>query len=154
METLLLSHHFPTHTPAIQPPPTHTYTSTTPAPPPLHTSFYPLYPPAPGVPLDAALAPALHLDHTPDILILPSELAPFAKMVHLPETHPGAGDAAAVLVVNPGVAGKRAGLGTAAMVVVGPHGEAAAVAGGQPSSTNGAVGHAVESRARVKVEKL
>uniref|UniRef100_A0A7N0VL44 DNA polymerase alpha subunit B n=1 Tax=Kalanchoe fedtschenkoi TaxID=63787 RepID=A0A7N0VL44_KALFE len=43
-------------------------------------SFYPLYPPAEVVPLDLSLAPeTLTMTAVPDILILPSDLAPFVK---------------------------------------------------------------------------
>lgn len=45
------------------------------------TSFYPLYPPAEGVPLDFSLAPeALQLSSIPDILILPSDIKYFVKV--------------------------------------------------------------------------
>ncbi|KAJ7297619.1 hypothetical protein O6H91_Y045400 [Diphasiastrum complanatum] len=45
-------------------------------------SFYPLFPAAPGVPLDLSIAPeAMNLPCTPDILILPSDLAPFVKVL-------------------------------------------------------------------------
>ena len=44
-------------------------------------SYFPLYPPAPGSMLDASLGLELDLPCTPDVLILPSDLAPFAKLV-------------------------------------------------------------------------
>lgn len=44
-------------------------------------SYYPLYPPAPGVPLDLSLAKeALEIPSAPDVLLLPSDLAPFVKV--------------------------------------------------------------------------
>lgn len=44
-------------------------------------SFYPLFPPALGTPLDLNLAPgALELTSLPDVLVLPSDLAPFVKV--------------------------------------------------------------------------
>ena len=44
-------------------------------------SFYPLYPPAEGIPLDFSLAPeALEISSIPDILILPSDLTHFVKV--------------------------------------------------------------------------
>ncbi|WCJ38686.1 DNA polymerase alpha subunit B [Euphorbia peplus] len=47
-------------------------------------SFYPLYPPAEDVPLDSSLAPeALHIPSVPDILILPSDMKYFVKVVSL-----------------------------------------------------------------------
>ncbi|PKA50073.1 hypothetical protein AXF42_Ash021104 [Apostasia shenzhenica] len=43
-------------------------------------SYYPLYPPSVSVPLDLSLAPeALDIPTTPDLLLLPSDLAPFVK---------------------------------------------------------------------------
>ncbi|KAL1538983.1 hypothetical protein AAHA92_27662 [Salvia divinorum] len=48
----------------------------------LWSSFYPLYPPAEDVPFDFSLASkALHFSSIPDILILPSNLAHFVKVV-------------------------------------------------------------------------
>ena len=45
-------------------------------------SFYPLYPPAEGIPLDLSLAPeALEVSTIPDVLILPSDLASFVKVL-------------------------------------------------------------------------
>lgn len=44
-------------------------------------SFYPLYPPALGTFLDSSLGAALGMAVTPDVLLLPSDLAPFAKML-------------------------------------------------------------------------
>lgn len=43
----------------------------------LSYSYYPLYPPAAGVPLDFSLAKeALEILSAPDVLLLPSDLAP------------------------------------------------------------------------------
>ncbi|BBN13404.1 DNA polymerase alpha subunit B [Marchantia polymorpha subsp. ruderalis] len=48
-------------------------------------SFYPLFPPPPGTSLDLSLMPeALSIAQIPDILILPSDLAPFVKVLSLP----------------------------------------------------------------------
>lgn len=45
-------------------------------------SFYPLYPPMEGTPLDFSLAPeALQISCVPDILILSSDLAHFMKVM-------------------------------------------------------------------------
>ena len=44
-------------------------------------SFYPLYPPPLGACLDTSLGQALDMPCTPDIMILPSDLAPMAKVV-------------------------------------------------------------------------
>ncbi|KAK6922360.1 DNA polymerase alpha/delta/epsilon, subunit B [Dillenia turbinata] len=47
-------------------------------------SFYPLYPPSEEVPLDFLLAPeAVQIPSIPEILILPSDLAPFVKVLRL-----------------------------------------------------------------------
>jgi len=46
-----------------------------------HNSFYPLYPAAPGACLDTTSDAALAIDPLPDLLLLPSDLAPFAKAV-------------------------------------------------------------------------
>jgi len=43
-------------------------------------SYYPLFPPALGSFLDTSLGAALSLPATPDVLLLPSNLAPFAKL--------------------------------------------------------------------------
>ncbi|GER47328.1 DNA polymerase alpha subunit B [Striga asiatica] len=63
-------------------------------------SFYPLYPPAKEVPLDFSFAEkALRFSLIPDILILPSDLAPFVKVLTV-----GGGDDAELkcICVNPG----------------------------------------------------
>ena len=44
-------------------------------------SYAPLYPPPLGAMLDTSLGDHLSLPCTPDILVLPSDLAPFAKLV-------------------------------------------------------------------------
>ena len=43
-------------------------------------SYYPLFPPALGTFLDTSLGAALGMPVTPDVLLLPSNLAPFAKL--------------------------------------------------------------------------
>lgn len=86
---------------------------------PAQRSYYPLFPPPADVPLDCSRGAAdLAMPCTPDLLVLPSELAPFAKLcpVHqLPsgETAAAAGNEAAqppaatlqggsVVCINPG----------------------------------------------------
>ncbi|KAG0455006.1 hypothetical protein HPP92_024298 [Vanilla planifolia] len=45
-------------------------------------NYYPLYPPSMGVPLDLSLAPeALDISSMPELLLLPSDLAPFVKVL-------------------------------------------------------------------------
>ena len=58
-------------------------------------SMYPLFPPAQGACLDSALASHLAMDATPDLLLLPSDLNPFAKVVNTAEGAAAAGAAAA-----------------------------------------------------------
>ncbi|KAG2702656.1 hypothetical protein I3843_06G093400 [Carya illinoinensis] len=75
-------------------------------------SFYPLYPPAEGIPLDFSLAPeALHISSIPDILILPSDMKYFVKVLSLGEG--GEGDEQVKCIcVNPGRLSKGEGGGT------------------------------------------
>lgn len=64
-------------------------------------SFYPLYPPAEGIPLDSSLAPeALHISSIPDILILPSDLAHFVRVISLRKI--SGGEEVKCVCVNPG----------------------------------------------------
>ncbi|KZV39969.1 DNA polymerase alpha subunit B-like [Dorcoceras hygrometricum] len=65
-------------------------------------SFYPLYPPAEDVPLDYSLAhEALHILSVPDILILPSDLAQFVKVLSLEARNEGERQIKCICV-NPG----------------------------------------------------
>jgi DNA polymerase alpha subunit B len=43
-----------------------------------------MFPPPPALPLDSASSTALELPCTPDVLVLPSDLQPFAKLVPVP----------------------------------------------------------------------
>lgn len=64
-------------------------------------SFYPLYPPAEGIPIDYSLAPeALQMSTVPDILILPSDLAHFVRVISLGERSEG--EEVKSICVNPG----------------------------------------------------
>ncbi|CAN4090508.1 unnamed protein product [Withania somnifera] len=64
-------------------------------------SFYPLYPPAEGVPIDFSLAPeALQMSTTLDILILPSDLAHFVRVISVGERSKG--EEVKCICVNPG----------------------------------------------------
>ncbi|KAK4402682.1 DNA polymerase alpha subunit B [Sesamum angolense] len=64
--------------------------------------FYPLYPPAEDVPLDFSLAKeALHISSIPDILILPSDLAHFVKVLSFGEGNDGE-EQLKCICVNPG----------------------------------------------------
>jgi DNA polymerase alpha subunit B len=103
-------------------------------PPPLRRSFYPLYPAAPGACLDTTSDAALALPRLPDLLLLPSDLAPFAKVVPACGPYPGCAvpgaepAAAAVLAVNPGRLVKGSSGGTYAVLTAAPG--AAAAPGG------------------------
>lgn len=74
-------------------------------------SFYPLYPPAESVPLDFSIAPeALYIPSIPQMLILPSDLAPFVKVLSI-----NAGESKELskcICVNPGRLTKGIGGGT------------------------------------------
>ncbi|XP_020571946.1 DNA polymerase alpha subunit B [Phalaenopsis equestris] len=73
-------------------------------------SFYPLYPPSESVPLDLSLAPeALDIPSTPDVLLLPSDLAPFVKAL----SYESSGEeGVSCMCVNPGRLAKGIGGGT------------------------------------------
>ncbi|KAL3835659.1 hypothetical protein ACJIZ3_010395 [Penstemon smallii] len=65
-------------------------------------SFYPLYPPAEEIPLDFSLArETLDITSIPDILILPSDLAQFVKVLSLGESNDGE-EQFNCICVNPG----------------------------------------------------
>lgn len=51
-------------------------------------SFYPLFPAAPGLPLDLSVSSeALHMLSIPDIIIFPSDLAAFVKVLQVGDDH-------------------------------------------------------------------
>ncbi|KAJ7945513.1 DNA polymerase alpha subunit B [Quillaja saponaria] len=73
-------------------------------------SFYPLYPPAEAIPMDFSLAPeALQLSSIPDILILPSDIKYFVKVISDGESE---GQQVKCISVNPGRLAKGEGGGT------------------------------------------
>ncbi|KAG8051016.1 hypothetical protein GUJ93_ZPchr0009g2163 [Zizania palustris] len=73
-------------------------------------SYYPLYPPAAGVPLDFSLANgALEISLAPDVLLLPSDLAPFVKVLFLDGCSE---EPKRFICVNPGRLAKGIGGGT------------------------------------------
>ncbi|GMH31083.1 hypothetical protein Nepgr_032926 [Nepenthes gracilis] len=75
-------------------------------------SFYPLYPPAEDVPLDFSIAPeTLNFSCSPQILILPSDLSPFIKVLPLEGKGEGKQPINCVCV-NPGRLAKGIGGGT------------------------------------------
>ncbi|XP_037497770.1 DNA polymerase alpha subunit B isoform X2 [Jatropha curcas] len=75
-------------------------------------SFYPLYPPAEDVPLDFSLATeALHITSIPDILLLPSDMKYFVKVLSLGGRGEGEEQIKCVCI-NPGRLAKGEGGGT------------------------------------------
>ncbi|KAK9120006.1 hypothetical protein Scep_018099 [Stephania cephalantha] len=79
---------------------------------PFYVNFYPLFPPSEDVPLDLSLAPkALQISSIPDLLILPSDLAPFVKVLSIDESSNG-GEQVKCICVNPGRLAKGVGGGT------------------------------------------
>ncbi|KAL4193658.1 hypothetical protein AMTRI_Chr06g177850 [Amborella trichopoda] len=74
--------------------------------------FYPVYPPSVGLPLDFSIAPeALHMASIPDLLLMPSDLAPFIKALPFGE----GGDTekySRCLCINPGRLAKGVSGGT------------------------------------------
>jgi len=68
-------------------------------------SYYPLYPPSLGTCLDTSLGQALDMPCTPDIMLYPSDLAPFAKLVPcgvVPDQAPSAAVPQNTVCINPG----------------------------------------------------
>lgn len=130
-------------------------------------SAYPLFPPAPGACMDAALAAHLDMERTPDVLILPSDLNPFAKVVPRRGAGPAEAEGAsplpekattkkfaeeeeeeddAFVAVNPGRVAKGNIGGTFAHVFVAEGAPKPNAAEAQP--------HAVARRARVDVVRV
>ncbi|KAB2031853.1 hypothetical protein ES319_D05G332800v1 [Gossypium barbadense] len=77
-------------------------------------SFYPLYPPAEGVPMDFSFASeALHISSVPDLLILPSDIKYFVKVLPVGGTTEGEEEQMKRCVcINPGRLAKGEGGGT------------------------------------------
>ncbi|KAJ3671698.1 hypothetical protein LUZ60_007777 [Juncus effusus] len=74
-------------------------------------SYYPLYPPAIGVPLDFSVSPkALEISSFPDVLILPSDLNPFIKVLTVGEENNNQA-VKKLICVNPGRLAKGIGGG-------------------------------------------
>eukprot|EP00887_Chlorella_sp_A99_P006184 scaffold3.g6184.t1 len=119
-------------------------------------SYFPMFPPPPGACLDASKAAALDMPCTPDLLVVPSSLAPFARLVPvavggLADPPQPDGD---IVVVNPGRLARGSTGGTFAHVYIAPHKEAAEVAAGAPPATNAPVPHRVGERCRVEIRKI
>ncbi|KAK9916416.1 hypothetical protein WJX75_002324 [Coccomyxa subellipsoidea] len=140
-------------------------------------SYFPLYPPAPGLMLDASLGAELDQPCTPDVLILPSDLAPFAKSVAADKparsgdgnkpAESGAANTAArlgagderlvmgnVVCINPGRLAKDKSGGTFAKLQVGASKEGLALAAGEPPETNSKLQHGVDERCMVEIRRI
>ncbi len=128
-------------------------------------SYYPLYPPASGSLLDCSQASNLQLPLTPDILLLPSDLNPFAKLVPVPAPPPQGADTDAhplgavqtvnqVVCVNPGRLTKGAGGGTFASFQIAPSAEGRAAALGRAPETNGSLAHSVHARCKAVITRV
>ncbi len=92
-------------------------------------SFYPLFPPPLGACLDTSHYSSLRLVASPDLLLLPSNLAPFAKLLPLgagklpgAPSEPLPGVPEATVVVNPGRLAKGVSGGTFAHITLAPGG--------------------------------
>ncbi|KAJ0094674.1 hypothetical protein Patl1_16868 [Pistacia atlantica] len=73
--------------------------------------FYPLYPPAEGIPLDFSLAPeALNITSIPEIIILPSDMKYFVKVLSLGGNE--GEEQKKCICINPGRLAKGEGGGT------------------------------------------
>lgn len=115
-------------------------------------SFYPLFPPPPEgqAQLDFRHAEHWRMPLTPDVLLLPSRLAPFAK------------DVMGSLCLNPGALTKATTGGTYALLTIHPIPEARlnAMAGGNGNGTDGSGGsdtpiaHAVAPRTHVEILRI
>ncbi|KAL4852696.1 DNA polymerase alpha subunit B [Chlorella vulgaris] len=149
---------------------------------PAQQSYMPLFPAPLGTPLDCSkAATALHMPYAPDLLLVPSDLAPFAKLcpLHQLEGAPAAAARAALaaasgdaqpaaaaqaqatyvpdcsaVCINPGRLAKGASGGTFADIRILPLAEAVNVAAGAPAATNAPVLHQLSSRCRVDIKRI
>ena len=102
----------------------------------IHSSYYPLFPPAAGAQLDLNMLDHLRMPVVPDVLLLPSELRFFAKAVD----HS--------VCINPGRLAKKQAGGTFAKLSILPLVVAAEV---DPASM---VPHNVSDRASVEIVRI
>lgn len=131
-------------------------------------SFYPMFPPAVGALLDSSLAGKLHLPISPHILLLPSDLNPFAKLLPLPSAPPREADSALhskhttvaanagqVVCVNPGRLTKGNGGGTFSCFQIGlkPEDGKAAAPDSAPA-TNRKLPHHVHASCKVTIIRV
>ncbi|KAI5840173.1 DNA polymerase alpha subunit B N-terminal-domain-containing protein [Morchella snyderi] len=102
-------------------------------------NYYPLFPPAQGVNMDVPYCRlAEFASASPDVLVLPSVLAPTVKVVE------------GVVVLNAGAASRRRAAGNWVRLWVGPR----AGGGGEGEGEGGVRGHRVFERARVEVVRI
>ena len=115
--------------------------------------------------LDTSLAANLQLPVTPDILLLPSDLNPFAKLLPLPKGPPQGTDLASaapnaaqtdaqVVYVNPGRLTKGASGGTFTTFQIGPYKDMQAMTSGRQAASESKVAHKVQTRCKVTVTRV
>lgn len=114
-------------------------------------SYYPLFPTARGCCFDASLGGALNMPATPDILVLPSDLAPFVKVVPLHQNSSGqaSSDQSSFVCINPNRITKGKSGGTYASVFV--QGLDQEVEGAPDSAQ---ISHAVAKRSKVEIIRI
>lgn len=114
--------------------------------------------------LDSSLASALQMPCTPDIMLVPSDLNPFAKLISVQNPAPVASEETALLpgtvslgqvvCVNPGRLTKGTAGGTFARLQIAPSQEGKAAVAGRPPATNGKLLHAVHCRCKATVVRI
>ena len=113
----------------------------------LQRSYYPLFPPAKGASLDLSKSKEWEMNVKPDILIVPSKLASFARRV-LDTT----------IVVNPGELTKNVTGGTYAVIDVHPPRKSVEAGGGQEDVVMENANHnqyqGVQDRVRVDIKRI
>ncbi|KAK9823569.1 hypothetical protein WJX72_003884 [[Myrmecia] bisecta] len=117
-------------------------------------SYYPMYPPAAGTMLDSALGAALQLPVTPDVLLLPSDLAPFARLAPVQPVPSSAVGSGEVVVINPGRLTKGSTGGQFAHLQIGALKEGMAAGSGQLPTTAAKLAHRVDQRCKVLIKKV
>lgn len=111
-------------------------------------SYYPMYPPSGNIALDVSTPDALDIAAVPEILVTPSDLAPFAKCTKLTspsinmdnESSPvSQGSSRDIICINPGRITKGATAGTFAHVYI---------------NKKGTTEERITSRCKVEIKKL
>ena len=114
--------------------------------------------------LDTTLANGLQMPCTPDIMLVPSDLNPFAKLILVQSPSPINSEQAPagqrsvnlghIVCVNPGRLTKGAAGGTFAQLQIAPSQEGKAAAAGRPPATNGKLPHVVHSRCKASIVRI